>query len=817
MERHHFAPTLYIHDDSASNAEFRTIHGTPLRAVECKSIKAAKDFIYQLHDSSAAIYGMRRFEYSFIEQNPPTNWDTSWIKVARIDIEVESENGFPEPDRADEKITLISYKQGNRILSFGVGDYSPSLSSVTYFKATDEIHLLRLFLEHWKHDYPDILTGWNAIGFDVPYLVNRIRKILGDDAAKELSPWGIIREINYNVNDNNVKSYKLYGISTMDSIDLYKKYSPYGMSQDSYSLDNISKVELDDSKLDYEEAGSLHNLYKTNFQKYADYNIKDILLDERIANKYDVINLALTVAYMNHVNYDDVFTQVRMWAAIVDREYTKIGVKLDHGKKHHKTFYSGGFVKEPRPGNYRNVVSFDLTSLYPHLIMQYNISPETIVEPSRMSPQMIEFMKQSISVDSILEKRIDTSSLKDLGVTVTPNGQLFSIQSQGVLPKIMEEMFNSRKKNKELQLEAERKLTDATTDEEKEKLKLEIAKYKSLQMALKVCLNSAYGACGSEFFVLFDQRLAEAITTTGRLSVQWIGNRTNSHLQNILKTNADYILAQDTDSMYVWLDDLVKIVLGPDKPIEETINFLDSVCSGPIQKVINEGFEELKEYVNAYSQKMFMKREALASNSFWTGKKRYAMAVWDNEGVRYHEPEIKITGLESKRSSTPPAAREAIKKVVKLVLTEGKKPTQEFIAEFKNQFPSMKLREIAITTGVNGLDRYPILPNGSFTEKTPMHVRASLVYNEYIKRNGLEKEYAFIKNGNKIRYVPLKMPNPTMNDVFAWESFIPDTFDIDEYIDYEELYNRTFYKPVKKIMESFGWTPENIVTIEDFM
>lgn len=826
LERYDFSPTLYTPD---INGKFKDFHGNKFSAMEFNRIYDARQFIKDYgSNENAKVYGMRSFEYAFIdsmfEEYEHIDYDASKIRVARIDIEVDSSEGFPHAEQAEQEINAITVKLDDTFHTWGLKDYKVEDNDVKYYQFSSEIDLLRDFLFWWGNNYPDIVTGWNVVGFDVKYIVNRIRKILGEEAMKKLSPWNVVEEKRYKVRGYDVESYDLMGIELLDSIELYWRFSPKGKSQDSYKLDDIGLVALKRKKVDYSEYGNLSNLYEKNHQLYIKYNIGDVRLDEDIANKYDLINLALSVSYMNRVNYGDVFMQVRMWQAIVNRILLKEGIVLDFGKDSSKVDYSGGYVKEPQIGMFDWVVSFDLTSLYPHLIMQYNISPETLVEPEDYTPEMKRILGQRISVQTMLNEDIDTSGLKALKLGLTPNKQLFRNDVQGVMPRIMETMYKDRKKYKKLQIKCESEAETATTKEEVARLKAEASKYKSLQMALKVCLNSAYGAMGSNYFVLYDIRLAEAITSSGRLAIQWIGKKTNEYLQNLLGTEKNYVVAQDTDSMYITMDDFVKRVFK-NKDVDRTtiINFLDNISDsnkeGSIQKKIDQIFNELKEYTNAHSQKMIMKREVISPRGFWTGKKRYALDVYDSEGVRYKEPEIKIVGLESVRSSTPTIAREKIEKLTEIVLRQGRDEAQKFIAQMKREWHTFPLDEIAVPTGVNGLEKYtaPVVKDRIlWTKGAQAHVKSALIYNNWLEENGHLKTYPTIKSGDKIRYIYLKNPNPLHYDLIAYEHDTLPLLEIDDYIDYKKLFTK-FEDPAKRIMEAVGWTVTKQISLMDFM
>jgi len=813
-----YEPTLYIPASQKQETPFRSIKNIPLVPVEFKKIREAKDYIQQFGELTD-IYGMRKFEYTWLDDNETGEYNPELVKVARIDIEVYSKDGFPEPEQALYEVLLIGMKMSGQTIVWGVGEYAPHEEGITYKRFDNEVELLKDFVTVWSKNYPDIVTGWNISGFDIPYLVNRIMRVLGEEWVKKLSPWGVIYPRKAEVRGYQSASFAILGIAILDSIELYIRYCPDGKSRDSYALDRIGEIEGLGKKIDLSEHGNKHTIWRTNFQIYTEYNVRDIELDESISDKYDMINLAMAIAYMNRVNYEDVFKQVRMWAAIVDNKLRNQGILLDHGVHHAKHFYSGAFVLEPEIRAYQDIVSFDLTSLYPHLIMQYNLSPETIIEPQNYTDEMRQFLSQPINVETLLHKKIDTTKLKEMQVTVSPNNHLFRTDVHGFLPAIMQEMYNGRDLNKKKQIVAEKLLEHEKDTSKHTEIKKEIAKYKSLQMALKVCLNSAYGAFGSEYFVLFDPRIAEAITSSGRLSIQWIGEHMNEYLCGILKTNKNYVIAQDTDSMYLWLHDLVLASYGNKQPkIDERIDFLDKIANGPLQDQINKQFNALKDYMNAYEQKMFMKREAIADRALWTGKKRYAMSVWDMEGVRYDKPHYKIVGLESVRSTIPMLARKAIEKLIEIILSpdQSQERAQKFVSDFKKEFLATSINEISVSSGVNGLEKYSD-DNTIYKLGTPMHVKGALFYNHNVKLRGLEKEHDLIKEGNKIRFAPLRLPNPIQADVIAWENEFPNFLDLENYIDYNALFERAFLAAADRILGANKWTSKKVRTLDQFM
>ena len=475
--------------------------------------------------------------------------------------------------------------------------------------------------------------------------------------------------------------------------------------------------------------------------------------------------------------------------------------------------FEGAYVKDPQVGMHHWVASFDLNSLYPHLMMQYNISPETLIQPQDYTPEMRELISSSISVDSLLDKRVDTSKLSD--ATLTPNGQFFDTKKRGFLPAMMEEMYNDRKKFKKMMLVAEQEYENETDPDRKYEISKRVARYNNLQLAKKVSLNSAYGALGSEYFRFYDLRMALAVTTAGQLSIRWIEKKLNQYMNKLLKTDEDYVIASDTDSIYLRLGPLVNKVYSDKTDVNVVIPFMDRVCEDKIQPYIDKSYQELAEYVHAFEQKMQMKREALANKGIWTAKKRYIMNVYNNEGVQYKEPHMKVMGLEMVKSSTPLSIRGKMSDTIKLIINGNEIDVQKFIGEFKSSFSGLPPEEISFPRGVNGLTQYA---NSStiYSKGTPIHVRGALLYNHNLKKLGLTKKYPLIQEGEKIKFTYLKQPNPFKDNVISYPSRLPPEFELGNYIDYDLQFEKAYLDPVKLIMQCVGWQAERTNTLESF-
>ena len=816
-----YNPTLFVPSDKPT--KYTTIHGEYVGPVKPGNIRDCRDFIKQYEGvENFKIYGNQRYQYCFIadEFDGTVDWDISQISVANIDIEVGDPDGggFPEPDKADGSLTAITIKMNDHFTTFGCDDYENRRTDLTYIKCYDEFDLIRKFLGWWQSDYPDVITGWNVQVFDIPYLVNRIAKLLGETEARKLSPWGVINDKTIDLGMNRkVKTYSILGIATLDLLDLYQKYAPEGKSQESYKLDNIGHVELGERKLSYEEYGSLHNLYKEDYQKFIDYNIKDVDLVDRIDEKNKLIELALTLSYDNKCNYEDVFAQVRMWDVICFHHLKAKNIVVPPIEKHEKeAAYVGAYVKDPIIGFHDWVASFDVNSEYPSVIMGSNISPETIVEPASYSDAMRSVIASGVSVDKLLNQSIDTSFLKDENVCLTANGQFYRRDKQGFMPEMVEKMFADRKVYKKKMLDAEQEYENEKDPTKKTEIKKRIAKYKNLQLSKKVSLNSLYGALGSKYFRFFDLRNAIAVTTTSQLSIRWIENAINSYLRKILKTEDDYVIAVDTDSVYLHLAQLVYKTIGKDVDAGRAIAFMDKVCETAIQPVIDKSCDLLGSYTNVYQQKIVMKREVLADKAIWTAKKRYILNVHNSEGVQYAQPKKKVMGLEMIKSSTPTACRDKLREVVDVIFDADESAVQEFIQQFRGEFETLPLSDISFPRGVNGMVKYAD-KRSIYASGCPIHVRGSLVYNHFLSNNRLDDKYRLIQGGEKIKFIFLKEPNTVQSNVIAFpEGDIPKEFDLHKYIDFSTQFDKSFLEPLKIILDAIGWKAEKTASLEDF-
>jgi len=781
-----YQPTLYTPCEKVSG--FKTLTGGNAAPIKFDNIKDAKEWAKQYENQKDLVLGLNQFPYTYLAEQYPNavNWDLDHILIYTIDIEVKCENGFPNPQEAAEPFLSITVKNhsNKQIIVWGVGKYTNDRDDVTYIECESEIHLLKEFLIFWEKSPPDIITGWNTEFFDIPYLCNRMKQLFGEDELKRLSPWRMVQDKEVYNSGRKHQLYDIRGIAHLDYLDLYHKFTY--TSQESYALTHIAYVELGQKK-DTNPYETFSEWYTKDFQSFIDYNILDVELVDRIEDKMRLIELCLTMAYEAKVNYMDVLGSVKYWDVLIYNYLKKKNIVIPqkrHSEKAEK--FEGAYVKDPIVGEHKWVMSFDLNSLYPHLMMQYNISPETL-----KSLDTVKGMK----VDKLLNKEVDTSIFKN--TTMTPNGALFKTNIKGFLPELMEDMYNDRVVFKKKMLQAKQEYENT----KEPKLLKKISKYDNIQMARKIALNSAYGAIGNQYFRYYSLAMAEAVTTSGQLSIRWIENKINDYMNDLMKTdNQDYVVASDTDSIYVTFGSLVD-KFNPSSPID----FLNTIAKDKIEPYISKCYQELATYTKAYQQKMEMSREVIADKGIWTAKKRYILNVWDNEGVRYQEPKLKIMGIEAVKSSTPEPCRNKIKEGLKIIMSGDEKMLNKFIQDFREEFMNMPPEDIAYPRSVNGLTKWSD-PSSLFAKGAPIHCKGAILYNHLLKQKKLVNKYPYIQEGDKIKFLHLRIPNAHQSSSISFITKMPKEFELQSMIDYEQQFEKSFVEPLNFIVSKLKWT-----------
>ena len=817
-----YKPTLYVH--SPKPTQFKSLSGSYLGELDFEHMGEAMDFIKRHKDvDNFDVHGNTNFIQQFISDafTKVVEFERDVINVTTIDIEVQSDQGFPRPEHANHPVTAITIKNNvdNIYYVWGMGDWDPDKSivdhvQVNYTKCANEADLLNRFMDQWAANYPDVVTGWNSRMFDTVYLVNRINKILGEGHANKMSPWNHqmrnpIRQRTLRFAQNEVEVYEINGIEQLDYLDLFKKFAYSYGTQESYKLDHIAHVVLGENKIDYSEYGSLNALYLNDYQKFIDYNIKDVEIVDRLEHKMGLATLCMTIAYKGKVNYADAFGSVAVWDALIYNDLRSRGIICPPKKEQYKERkIEGAYVKDPQVGIHDWVMSFDLNSLYPHIIMQYNMSPETVVDKIHS----FDLLKRdntngsyTSSVDYLLDRNPINVSPEH---SMTGTGQFFDRTKKGMFPELVSNLYNERKGYKKQMLSVEQRIQDEGSSYELER---EVTTLDNKQMAIKILMNSLYGAMSNEYFRYYDIRIAEGITVSGQLTIRWAEKHLNQYMNKVLGTdNHDYVIAIDTDSLYIKMGDLVDKV----KP-KDPVKFLDKVAEEKIVPLLNRSYDNLKDYMNAYEQKMVMAREVIASKGVWTGKKHYVLNVHNSEGVQYKEPKLKMMGIEAVRSSTPAICRSMFKDTLKVILESNENETQKYIRQLRDQFIHSPIEDISFPRSVNRLDFYRD-SSSLYKKGTPIQVRAALTYNHYVDQHDLTNKYEKIHSGEKIKFCYLKQPNRVQSNVIAFPSILPTEFNIHPHVDYDTQFEKAFVEPVKSILDAIGWDVEPRATLEAF-
>lgn len=821
-----YAPYLFTTAAQDSKTPYRSITGLPLDRKDFDNVFEARKFLKDFDGIGGyKIFGSDRFLYSFINDEfaGRIEYDFNLIRVLPFDIEVGSDEstGFPNVLKADQEVTAITAFYRGIYYAFGCGEYTPDeedAKDTRYLRCRDERDLLHKFIRFWRDISPDVVTGWYIEGFDIPYLYNRIRNLMGDEVANSLSPMGIVERHEFEKFGRINVTYDIVGCTTLDYVDLYKKHS--FTPQPSYKLDHIAMSEIGVGKLDYSEAGSLLGLYKTNFPKFMKYNVTDVRRVVGIDEKMKLIELVCALAYDAKINFADTFTTVKPWDVIIHNFLLERNIVVPAKPTGKTRDIMGGFVKDTRPGMYKWVVSFDVNSLYPSLIQQYNISPDTMYDTV-----------PNITPDTILrdDHRYIMADCREKNLSLCSIGTRFRRDKQGFMSELMERMFAERADYKRQMIEHKKQLErverqiniEGKTQEllaQQKKYTNLVSKFNNFQQVKKIQLNAAFGAMANEGFRYFDPNLAESITASGQMTIRYTERALNTLLNKICETSGiDYVVGVDTDSNYLALDRLVERFAKPEWDVDRITLWLNRFCEEVIGPFLEKQFKELSASVNAHKDDVIvMKRENIADVGIFVAKKRYILNVRDSEGVAYKEPKLKVTGIEAVRSSTPDVVRAKIKEALAIVMRLEKEELQRFIKKEREVFETLPFGDISFPRGMSNMHKFA-LANTIYGKSTPMHVRAALMYNHHIKRLKLDNKYPLIGEGDKLRFCYLKLPNPIGEDVIAAPGdTLPEELGLQKFIDYERQFDSAFVTPIQNIIGVMGWSAEARASLEDF-
>ena len=813
MEKHTYSPTLFVPTNKETG--YKDIYGVHQMPMNFPNMYEASTFLRDTKAvSNGVVNGMDNFVLAFIadkfgEQTP----NTKLVRIKNLDIEVHAAtytdpndpttarpDGFPTPeiakwevdaitlyDNIDDEYTVYSTRMWTKTASTLKEEL---LKKVKYKFFTTEKAMLVEFVQDWRECFPDIVTGWYSNSFDIPYMHKRISLVLGEAAADSLSPYNRTDIKTMQDNQNGQRQFvKLVGIAQLDYIELYKKFVLEPRAN--FRLGYIAKVEIEDDKLDYE--GSLVDLAINDPQKYVDYNIYDVDLVKRINEKLLLIDLMMYMTYDAGMTYEDGYSPIKQWDSIIFNHLRKEKIVVPMKRHNNAVPFEGAFVKDPLVGYFRWIMSFDLESLYPGIIRQLNISPETIIDKF-----------YNADVDDYVGRKVNLAGEM---YSIGANGTRYRKDKRGVIPTVVEHVFMQRKTFKKQMLAAKK---EGNYDD--------VRKFDLLQKAAKIAINSCYGALGNAYFRYYDIRNAEAVTLTGQVIIKWSAQHFNGLLNQLVGGKPkDRVIAIDTDSCYVSFEDLVDKFYA-NKGTDATVTMLDRFAEEKVQPLLNKWYSELATYMNHYDSVMYMKREAISSTGFFVAKKRYALAVWDMEGVRYKTPDTKIMGIETQRASTPQLARDGLKEAIDLILDGQQDSLLKLIDDVHGKYMVVDYREIAGVSSANNLAKYT---TGDMQPgfKCPGHIKGVLAYNRVARTiDGVD----MIKEGEKIASILLREPNKFGCERFAFKSGmkIPDAMNPDsviKFMDRETMFDKSFIKPLATICDAIGWKYKDEISLEDFM
>ena len=801
--KHDFRPTLFV--PSEKQSDYKTIYGEQVSPIQFETNKEATAFFDRYKDvSNFPIFGQNYYAYQYITEKFPgtVEWDASKMAIYSIDIETTSEGGFPNVDSPSEKVLVITLQNNStkKITTFGLGEFTPSKETehldVEWIGCKDEYTLLKTFLEWWEENCPDVITGWNSNLFDMPYLITRTERILGEGEHKRFSPFGLVNKRPIRFANREMTAFEITGVAQLDYLDLYKKFTY--VTRESYKLDFIAEVELGKNKL---ESGfdTFKEFYDNDWNRFVEYNIIDTVIVDELEDKMQLIQLALTMAYDAKCNFGDVFSPVRIWDSLIYNYLWEKKIVVGQGGGRKDRQIEGAYVQEPVPGSYEWVSSFDATSLYPSIIMQYNMSPETIVPG----------FNYDVKVDDQLD-RYKLDKLVEKNYAMAGNGSCYTREKKGFMPELVQTFFNDRLRYKKLMQESQKKFQETGA----KVYQNEIAKYNNFQMARKIQLNSLYGAMANQYFRFYDDRIAEGITMSGQLVIRDTAKALDKYMNKVCGTEDEvYSFYSDTDSCYVTCQKMVDEFF-PNKETDKVVELLDKIGTDKIEPAIAQAMASLAKYTNAYENKIDFKREVIADKGVFVAKKRYALNVLDDEGLRLKDPKLKVMGLEIVRSSTPAPIRDSLKEAVRLVLTSDEEHLQTYISEAQKHFKTLSVEEIAFPRGCNNLQKYTSTAD-IYQKGTPIHVRGSLLYNKLLKDQSLNLKYEKIQEGDKIKFLYLKEPNSLHENTIAFVTKLPKEFGVNKYVDYDLIFQKAFIDPLENILKPLGWNTEPQATLED--
>ena len=806
-----YKPYCYIQEDAG---EFKDLYGLRCRKRRFHTYFDQKEYIKDHETFEGDVRPESRF---LIDRyyDKDLLLDMPKLHVHNVDIETDSEGGMSDASRLGDEILLLTVHSSklNKYYVFGQEDFDDSeYDDVEYILCGDEKTLLKKYFAWHRKNYPDVITGWNTDYFDVPYIIDRATLLFNERFAQKYSPVNHVREDAY----SGERKFEIGGIAQLDYLIMYKKYS--GKNLDNFRLNTVAEKELGEKKLEFE--GSLFDLWKTDWKKYTEYNIKDVKLVKGIDEKNRFIELVQTQAYICKVPLNRVASAIAKLDNYMIAELKTKKIVLPTKKYQHQVDIPGGYVSEPLAGFYSNVTSFDFTALYPHIIFHLNLSPETYVGRIKSKEgnvftdidlsqiiDNVEYMFENEVAGKKIVGILTGAKIRKLilksKVIISANGLIFR-STGGFLPKIVHEVFDKRDEYKQRMLK-EKQLFKDSGDAEHGRLQ---EMYNARNLAMKTFANSIYGVLANKSFRLFNPDFASAITLTGQKLSKFTSKSLDDFFKEKFDIDKNVTIYQDTDSCYLDYTPVIEKFGIPKDNVAKYVKSIDIFNEKMIYPLFDKIFHEFSyELHNNPENYYHFKREKIARSGIWTSAKKYALYVLDSEGYTYEEPEVEITGMEIVRSSTPSFCREKIKEVVKMIFDSGKDKATVMprIKEIHDEFKKASVEDIAFPRGLNHYEKY-ILDSGKLAKGCLIQVRAAKTYNDLIDKYDLFNKYGYICKGEKIKFIYVsESPNSNFENVIGFPEVLPEEFGIHDKIDYHTQWEKSFMSPIQVISKSIGW------------
>lgn len=741
--------------------------------------------------------------------NEELEFNTHPIKTMFIDIETYSPDTFPDIISANHLVNVITVYDSlsDKFITWGLNDYENTQDDVTYVKCADEKDLFKAFIQHLEIDYPDILSGWNSEFFDIPYIVNRCRRILGDEWVDRLSPTGNVysRTIRGQFGQEQVKWY-IEGISLIDYLDVYKKFTQ-GL-RESYKLDAIGEIELGQNKVEFGNM-NLATLSDEDWQTFVDYNIQDVRLLKHLEVKLKYIELIRMLAYTGLTTFEaamGALSVINGATAIRGRRRNQIIHTFIRNEDTGKN--PGAYVGEPLNGFQQNIISFDANSLYPNVMISLNISPETKVGKIEEKTDKDVTIRHVNGKTFTLPMSNFIKFVKDEEIAISRANVLFTQKRKGVMPEILDEYYSKR-------VEIKKELTTLKHEYSKNKnksTKVKIDQLDSKQLCIKIFINSIYGYFGNKHAPFGDDDIAASITLTGQSVIK----KSNDLLKNYITERVNItdeailngcVIYNDTDSSYI---SIKSIIDNTDIEFKGTDGKLTPELYTEVQNIEDYLNKHIKVWgvknLNSKDCRFVFKREVIADVGVFLQKKRYVMHILDDEGIEMDK--YKYTGVEVVRSTMPAAIKPYVKDIIETMLsTQDITKTNKVLNEAYKTFKSLPVEDIAFVSGIKNYEKYASGCDGFKTAKgMPGHAKAAYYHNLLLKKFNIENEYEPIGSGDKVRYFYVERPNAYNIGNVAYKYYYPDQFKKIFHIDYEKMFEKIIFSAIERFYVNVNWS-----------